>query len=65
MSTSTEIQSMKDENKKLTESKQETEEAFVLLKIRYDELRDLNIKHVEVIIPKKSRQFILSLLFLF
>ncbi|KAG0049958.1 Transforming acidic coiled-coil-containing protein 2 [Gryganskiella cystojenkinii] len=47
VSTSTEIQSMKDENKKLTESKQETEEAFVQLKIRYDELRDLNVKHVE------------------
>lgn len=39
---------MKDENKKLTESKQETEDAFVQLKIRYDELRDLNVKHVQV-----------------
>jgi len=39
---------MKDENKKLIESKQETEEAFILLKVRYDELRDLNVKHVEV-----------------
>ncbi|GJJ76960.1 hypothetical protein EMPS_09319 [Entomortierella parvispora] len=47
VSTSAEIQGMKDENKKLTESKQETEEAFILLKVRYDELRDLNVKHVE------------------
>lgn len=48
MSTAKEIQTIKEQNSKLTESKEETEEAFILLKTRYDELKALNHKHVEV-----------------
>ena len=48
VSTATEIQTIKEQNRKLTETKEETEEAFVLLKTRYDELKGLNYKHVEV-----------------
>ncbi|KAI7828528.1 hypothetical protein BC939DRAFT_59023 [Gamsiella multidivaricata] len=47
VSTATEIQMIKEQNAKLTVTKEETEEAFVLLKTRYDELKDLNFKHVE------------------
>ncbi|KAF9567895.1 hypothetical protein EC968_003131 [Mortierella alpina] len=47
VSTAKEIQTIKEQNKKLSESKEETEEAFVLLKTRYDELKNLNSKHVE------------------
>ncbi|KAF9355677.1 Transforming acidic coiled-coil-containing protein 3 [Mortierella sp. NVP85] len=47
VSTVGEIQTLKEQNKKLTESQEETQEAFVLLKTRYDELKDLNHKHVE------------------
>ncbi|KAF8965012.1 Transforming acidic coiled-coil-containing protein 3 [Entomortierella lignicola] len=47
LSTRAEIQTIKEQNIKLTETKEETEEAFVLLKTRYDELRDLNSKHVD------------------
>ena len=48
VSTAKEIQTIKEQNRKLSESKEETEEAFVLLKTRYDELKNLNFKHVEV-----------------
>jgi hypothetical protein len=48
VSTVGEIQTLKEQNKMLTESQEETQEAFVLLKTRYDELKDLNHKHVEV-----------------
>ncbi|ORZ23793.1 transforming acidic coiled-coil [Lobosporangium transversale] len=47
VSTAAEIQTIKEENKKLTETNEETEEAFILLKTRYDELKGLNAKHVE------------------
>ncbi|KAF9966751.1 hypothetical protein BGZ70_001412, partial [Mortierella alpina] len=47
VSTAKEIQTIKEQNRKLSESKEETEEAFVLLKTRYDELKNLNFKHVE------------------
>lgn len=47
VSTGGEIQILKEQNAKLTESQEETQEAFVLLKTRYDELKDLNHKHVE------------------
>ncbi|KAF9960590.1 hypothetical protein BGZ72_006490 [Mortierella alpina] len=47
VSTSKEIQTIKEQNRKLSESKEETEEAFILLKTRYDELKNLNFKHVE------------------
>ncbi|OAQ23015.1 hypothetical protein K457DRAFT_261842 [Linnemannia elongata AG-77] len=47
VSTAKEIQTIKEQNSKLTESKEETEEAFILLKTRYDELKALNHKHVE------------------
>ncbi|KAG0199271.1 hypothetical protein BGX28_007430, partial [Mortierella sp. GBA30] len=47
VSTAKEIQTIKEQNRKLTESKEETEEAFVILKTRYDELKNLNSKHVE------------------
>ncbi|KAF9136150.1 Transforming acidic coiled-coil-containing protein 3, partial [Linnemannia schmuckeri] len=47
VSTAKEIQTIKEQNVKLTESKEETEEAFILLKSRYDELKALNHKHVE------------------
>ncbi|KAF9090106.1 Transforming acidic coiled-coil-containing protein 3 [Mortierella sp. GBA35] len=45
--TAKEIQTIKEQNSRLTESKEETEEAFILLKTRYDELKALNQKHVE------------------
>jgi hypothetical protein len=48
VSTAKEIQTIKEQNSKLTEVKEETEEAFILLKTRYDELKALNHKHVEV-----------------
>ncbi|KAF9116046.1 Transforming acidic coiled-coil-containing protein 2 [Mortierella sp. AM989] len=47
VSTATEIQTIKEQNKKLAETKEETEEAFITLKTRYDELKDLNSKHVD------------------
>ncbi|KAF9427568.1 hypothetical protein BGZ76_002291 [Entomortierella beljakovae] len=47
VSTAAEITSIKEQNKKLTENKEEVEEAFVVLKARYDELKDLNSKHVD------------------
>lgn len=48
MSTAKEIQTLKEDNKRLSEGKSDTEDAFMQLKIRYDELRSLNSKHVEV-----------------
>ncbi|KAF9927250.1 Transforming acidic coiled-coil-containing protein 3 [Linnemannia zychae] len=47
VSTGKEIQTLKEQNSKLTEIKEETEEAFIVLKTRYDELKSLNQKHVE------------------
>ncbi|KAF9950733.1 hypothetical protein BGZ65_006407 [Modicella reniformis] len=47
VSTAGEIQTLKEQNRRLTESRDETQEAFVLLKSRYDELKNLNYKHVE------------------
>ncbi|KAF9132932.1 Transforming acidic coiled-coil-containing protein 3 [Mortierella sp. 14UC] len=47
LSTAKEIQTIKEQNSRLTETKEETEEAFILLKTRYDELKALNHKHVE------------------
>ncbi|KAF9941958.1 hypothetical protein BGZ67_003529 [Mortierella alpina] len=47
VSTAKEIQTIKEQNRKLSESKGDTEEAFILLKTRYDELKNLNFKHVE------------------
>lgn len=51
VSTATEMQSINEQNRKLAESQEETEEAFILLKTRYDELKGLNFKHVEVSPP--------------
>ncbi|KAG0022173.1 Transforming acidic coiled-coil-containing protein 3 [Podila clonocystis] len=47
VSTAKEIQTLKEDNKRLSEGKSDTEDAFMQLKIRYDELRSLNSKHVE------------------
>lgn len=48
VSTAKEIQTLKEDNKRLSEGKSDTEDAFMQIKIRYDELRSLNLKHVEV-----------------
>ncbi|KAG0338496.1 hypothetical protein BG004_007202 [Podila humilis] len=45
--TAKEIQTLKEDNKRLSEGKSDTEDAFLQLKVRYDELRALNLKHVE------------------
>ncbi|KAF8980907.1 Transforming acidic coiled-coil-containing protein 3 [Haplosporangium bisporale] len=47
VSTAKEIQTLKEDNKRLSEGKSDTEDAFMQIKIRYDELRSLNSKHVE------------------
>ncbi|KAG0354176.1 Transforming acidic coiled-coil-containing protein 3 [Podila minutissima] len=47
VSTAKEIQTLKEDNKRLSEGKSDTEDAFMQLKVRYDELRSLNSKHVE------------------
>lgn len=53
VSTAKEIQTLKEDNKRLSEGKSDTEDAFMQLKVRYDELRSLNSKHVEVTLSTK------------
>ncbi|KAF9979265.1 hypothetical protein BGZ73_002534 [Actinomortierella ambigua] len=47
LNTTKELSTIKEENTRLTEEKEEVEKSFVLLKTRYDELIAHNEKHVE------------------
>ncbi|KAG0229715.1 hypothetical protein BGW42_001384 [Actinomortierella wolfii] len=47
LNTTKELSTIKEENARLTEEKEEVEKSFVMLKTRYDELISHNEKHVE------------------